>query len=146
MTTSKRLVIVRPYLPRIRARISAALARLGYDVSSAVVIPRGTPDDDAVKQLGALPAPDALLMPFNAHRDGVGHVSDGLTLMLRIRAELPAFATTHVVMPLSQVGSAGYVLRKTQLGVDHPRNYALVEEAELDDTVRLAEKLHAAGF
>lgn len=142
----KKLAIVRPYHPRIRARISAALERLGYDVPNAFVVPRGTSDDDVVALLRAQPAPQALLMPFNAHKDGAGHVSDGLTLMLRIRAELPGYGATHVVMPLSQVGSAGYLLRKAELGLDRPRNYALVEEADLDDADGLDHKLRAAGF
>jgi hypothetical protein len=142
----KSLVIVRPYLPAIRARISASLARIGYDVTNAIVVPRGTPDDEAISLLGALSAPRALLMPFNAHKDGGGRVSDGLTLMLRIRSELSAFASTHVVMPLSVVGTAGYMLRKSELGVDRLSNHALVQEAELDDGPRLDARLRAAGF
>lgn len=140
------LMIVRPYSPAIRARISAVLTRLGYGADTATVFAKGTPDEAILKQLATTPPPGAFLMPFHAHVDTEGNNVDGLALLMKIRARLPAYASIPVVMPVSQVGHAGYLMRLKELGLTSLPHHAAVAERELDDPDTLGKRLKGLGF
>jgi len=144
--STKQLIIIRPYRAFIRQRIVAVLNQLGYAAEAAVLIPAATPDDVVLSQLETMAVPQALLMPFHAHQDTQGTLVDGLALMLKIRTRFPAWAKTPVVMPVSQVGHAGYLLRVQELKVATFPNHAAVPERELDNPALLADRLRMLGF
>ena len=102
------VVALRPYSARIRSRVFGTLERLGARVTAHVE--EGVPDDHTLAAMRATPA-DVLLIPFHAHRDRNGELVHGLTLIERIRTELPAHAATPILCPISTVGLAAAELR-----------------------------------
>lgn len=98
-----RVSALRPYSARIRSRVFAALAKLGAEVTTAAEA--GATNDEAVAAARRAIA-DVLLIPFHAHRDHRGELVDGLSLISRIRAEVPEHAHTPIVCPISDVGLA----------------------------------------
>jgi hypothetical protein len=146
LNTLKPLAIIRPYSQKIRARITAALRLVGYDIEGAFVLPRGTTDREVLSELSSRPAPRGLLIPFHAQEDAQGNHTDGLSLLLELRRSLPWFVGIPAVMPVSQVGHAGYLLRAKALNAQRLPAYLAVFEPELDDTPALAARLRATGF
>lgn len=102
----RRVYVVRPYDSRIRDRIFPALSRLDLTIRPDDVIPPKTPDADVLRWLRARPAPEALLVPFHAHRDVDGELVHGLEVIRQIREELPGFARIPIFAPISNLGLA----------------------------------------
>lgn len=99
-----RVFALRPYWRTIRSQVERALGRIGYRIVDEVA-PR-TPDDAVLAWLRRRAAPDALLIPFHAHRDQGGELVDGFSLLRRIRRELADYSTLPVVAPVSDLGLA----------------------------------------
>jgi hypothetical protein len=142
----KRLVAIRPYDERIRGRVFGVLERLGYERAQMVVFAARTPDQDVLAGLADTPTPDAMLVPFHAHHDTAGRAVDGLTTLLEARTRLPTLARVPVMMPVSQVVLAALQLRLAKLDDAQRRGIHVVEESELDDPARVAERLRAGGM
>lgn len=102
--TGPRVMVVRPYLARVRTRVFALLEAVGLDPSVALQIDIGTPDDEAIAAIIEA-KPDVLLVPFHAHRSPNGDRLDGLTLCGRLhQAEQTPGAP--ILMPITPMSAA----------------------------------------
>jgi len=144
--TAKRLVAIRPYDQRIRTRVFAVLAELGYEREQAHVFAAATPDEVVLASLAQMRPPDGILAPYHAHRDTQGAAVDGLTIVLAARARVPALAGVPVMMPVSQVALAALQLRIGRLEPSEAQGIHVVVEGELDDPERVTARLRAAGM
>ncbi|MAQ13884.1 MAG: hypothetical protein CMN30_03705 [Sandaracinus sp.] len=122
------VVALRPYSARIRSRVFGTLERLGARVTAHVE--EGVPDDHTLAAMRATPA-DVLLIPFHAHRDRNGELVHGLTLIERIRTELPAHAATPILCPISTVGLAAAELLQTRVDAAILHHVLFLPESEL---------------
>jgi len=141
MIHRKSIIVVRPYHSAIRDRVYLLMDLLGYDPIAAAVIPTGIPDDMVLAALERTTPPEALLIPFHAHRDTSGRNVDGLALAERIW-QIQGYRRCHVLMPVSQVAQAGFLLRVVKLDpliasaiLDVPER-GLADVAELARTMR----------
>lgn len=129
--TAGRVYVLRPYSQRIRARVETALASVGLSIVDDV--PAGTPDERVLEWLRTRTAPDALLVPFHAHRDQRGELVHGFELVRRFRRELPFYESIPVISPVSDLGLAAAGLLAAR---DDQRalieNLLLLRESELD--------------
>lgn len=99
-----RLMVVRPYLARVRTRVFALLRSAGLDPADALRVEMGPPDDEAIAAIIEAD-PDVLLVPFHAHRDAEGNRLDGLTLCGRLH-ETAGASLAPVLMPITPMASA----------------------------------------
>lgn len=97
------VVVVRPYSRSIRERVFAILSGAGLAMDQARVIAAGTPDAEVLRVLRRA-RPDALLVPFHAHRDSDGQLINGLDLLRQLHQECPEFDGVPVFMPISAMG------------------------------------------
>jgi len=125
-----RIVAIRPYSARIRSQVFATLDALGARVETAVE--EGATDDEALKAVRGAQA-DVLLIPFHAHRDRTGALVHGLRLIERIRAEIPAHASTPILCPISTVGLAAAGLLAARVGEPVLEGVLLIHEDELSE-------------
>jgi len=125
-----RIVALRPYSARIRSKVFTTLATLGARVKTAVE--EGATDDEALKSARRAEA-DVLLIPFHAHRDWTGALVHGLGLIERLRAEIPAHASTPILCPISMVGLAAAGLLSARLDGPMLDRVLLIREDELDE-------------
>ena len=94
------------------------------------LVEAGEGNDAAIALVEATRA-DVLLIPFHAHRSHTGELLDGLTLIQRIRAEVPIHATTPILCPISNVGVAAAGLMKSRLGGPFLQRVLLIYEDDL---------------
>ncbi len=107
------ICVLRPYRKRIRERVFALLGEAGFDMAGATVVAAGATDSAVVAALSNV-RPDALLVPFHAHRDTAGSLVNGLELLPKL---MQAWAHLHglpIYMPISAMGlgSAGLMLSR----------------------------------
>lgn len=124
-----RIVALRPYSARIRSKVFAVLERLGAEVETTAE--PSASDAEAAASLRGLKA-DALLIPFNAHRDRAGRLVHGLSLIRRVREEVAEHRRTLVICPVSRVGLAAAELLSP--GLDDPllQPLLVLHEGQLD--------------
>lgn len=125
-----RIVAIRPYSARIRSQVFATLEALDARVQTA--IKEGATDDEALEAARSAEA-DVLLIPFHAHRDRKGALVHGLGLIERIRAEIPAHASTPILCPISTVGLAAAGLLSARIDEPVFDRVLLIHEDELDE-------------
>lgn len=146
------VVVVRPYTTRLRRRVWDMLRQAGLDMDEALQIPATTSDHEAVA-LVLETRPDALLVPFHAHRDPDGTPLDGLTFCRRL-AQTPGARPLPVLMPVSRMAAAN--LRLSSHAGEHAALHTelletriLVLEDEVledpDTPARVVDHLRAHG-
>lgn len=141
-----RIAALRPYSARIRSHVFSTLEAMGAEVTT--LVEAHATDDEAVDAVRRTAA-DVLLIPFHAHRDRLGELVHGLGLIERIRAEVPAHASTPVLCPISNVGLAAAGLMAARVDSPVLEGVLLVHEDELGehDLPPLIERfLYEAGF
>lgn len=102
------VTVVRPYGPRIRAKVFPLLEGVGMRIESSDVIPAGTSDDEAVARV-LTTGNDVLLVPFHGHVDDQGRRVDGLEVLRRLAVIRPSFPWL-VIMPVSNFAAAAMTL------------------------------------
>ena len=115
MNMEGRVCVVRPYSRRIRERVFEVLGRAGLDMASAEIIPPRTGDDRCLAQLRGGEW-NALLIPFHAHRDSLGSLINGASLVARLRTEVPRLRHVPILMPVSQLGMSSLTLMLARSG------------------------------
>jgi hypothetical protein len=134
MGLKERVLVVRPYGQRVRAKVFALLERAGLVLHPEDVIPEGTPDDEALR-LAASARRRVLLVPFHGHRDTAGHSVDGLVFVRALVAAAP-HRDLRVLMPVSSFGAAAVALAAEK--GDVPACVLVLPEAELESPETLA--------
>lgn len=105
--------MVRPYGKRIRELVFDLLEEFGCDMEHATKIAPGTPDQAAIDEVIHSRA-TVLLVPFHGHRDETGTMINGLTFLTKLVAQKGS-CPWRVVMPVSRVGRAGFMLAEARL-------------------------------
>lgn len=141
-----RILVLRPYGPRIRDRMFAALDVLNLRPGEEDVVANDLSDGEVIEQLRDKKS-DVLLCPFNNIKTAEGGTTNGLRLAQQVEEELPQFADTPILMPVSVFSAAVLhfqLSRGTDLGQvsDSLRQRLLqIEENELDEPNVLADRI-----
>jgi hypothetical protein len=133
--------VVRPEGRTLRERTYAFLGSSGYSLGPGLVLPAGTPDEQAAAWVNALSV-GLLVLPFHLHRDHAGQAADGVGIALllseRYEEKLP------ILMPVSAYSlRAGFEARFEELQERRPliaQNVLSVSEHELT-SVRVVSQL-----
>jgi hypothetical protein len=128
MGLKERVLVVRPYGARVRAKAFALLEKVDLVVDEGSIIPDGTPDAEAV-QVAATARRRVLLVPFHAHADRTGRPVDGLGFVRALVAAAP-HRDLRVLMPVSRFGAATVALAQDTGTI--PACVLVLSEDELD--------------
>ncbi len=109
----QQVVVVRPYGKRIRDLVFGLLEEFGCDMEHAMKVAPGTSDQAAIDEVIHSRA-TVLLVPFHGHRDETGSMINGLTFLAKL-VEQKGSCPWRVVMPVSRVGRAGFMLAEARL-------------------------------
>lgn len=107
MTARRHVTAVRPYQfeDDIRVRVFAHLDSAGLELATRHIIQPGTSADEALSIVLTRPT-HVFLVPFHAHRDGMGVRLTGLDFLKRMDKDAPELARCPVLMPVTGAAEA----------------------------------------